>query len=82
MYEYAFRKRGCKVVDLRGRDFLKLLDFTPEEIRHLLKTAQTLKKQKRNHESHRHLNGKQVALIFEKDSTRTRCAFEAGAVDL
>ena len=70
------------MVDLRGRDFLKLLDFTPEEINHLLKVSQTLKKQKRNHESHRYLNGKQVALIFEKDSTRTRCSFEAGAVDL
>ena len=70
------------MVDLRGRDFLKLLDFTPEEIRHLLKVAAGLKKQKRNGEPHLHLKGKQVALIFEKDSTRTRCAFEAGAVDL
>ena len=70
------------MVDLRGRDFLKLLDFTPAEINHLLKVAVALKKQKRNHESHLHLKGKQVALIFEKDSTRTRCAFEAGAVDL
>ena len=70
------------MVDLRGRDFLKLLDFTPAEIRHLLKVAKALKKQKRNGESHLHLKGKQVALLFEKDSTRTRCAFEAGAVDL
>ncbi len=70
------------MVDLRGRDFLKLLDFTPEEIEHLLKVATTLKKQKHNNESHRYLKNKQVALIFEKDSTRTRCAFEAGAVDL
>lgn len=70
------------MVDLRGRDFLKLLDFTPKEIEHLLKVATTLKKQKHNHESHMYLKGKQVALIFEKDSTRTRCAFEAGAVDL
>jgi len=82
MYEYATRKRRCRMVDLRGRDFLKLLDFTPEEIKHLLKVATTLKKQKKNNESHRYLKGKQVALIFEKDSTRTRCAFEAGAVDL
>jgi ornithine carbamoyltransferase len=70
------------MVDLRGRDFLMLLDFTPEEINHLLKVATTLKKQKHNGESHRHLKGKQVALIFEKDSTRTRCAFESGAVEL
>ena len=70
------------MVDLRGRDFLKLLDFTPKEIEHFLKVAATLKKQKHNNESHMYLKGKQVALIFEKDSTRTRCAFEAGAVDL
>lgn len=70
------------MVDLRGRDFLKLLDFTPAEINHLLKVATTLKKQKHNHESHMYLKGKQIAMIFEKDSTRTRCSFEAGAVDL
>ena len=70
------------MVDLRGRDFLKLLDFTPTEINHLLKVAATLKKQKHNHESHMYLKGKQIAMIFEKDSTRTRCSFEAGAVDL
>ncbi len=70
------------MVDLRGRDFLKLLDFTPAEINHLLKVATTLKKQKHNHESHMYLKVKQIAMIFEKDSTRTRCSFEAGAVDL
>jgi len=70
------------MVDLRGRDFLKLLDYTPEEINHLLKVAEGLKKQKHAGIPHLHLKGKQVALIFEKDSTRTRCAFEAGAVDL
>ena len=82
MYEYATRKRRCKMVDLRGRDFLTLLDYTPKEIEHLLKVAATLKKQKHHHESHRYLKGKQVALLFEKDSTRTRCAFESGAKDL
>lgn len=70
------------MVDLRGRDFLKELDFTPKELKHLLKVAKTLKKQKRNNESHRYLKGKQIAMIFEKDSTRTRCAFEVGAHDL
>lgn len=70
------------MVDLRGRDFLKLLDYTPEEIKHLIRRAETLKKQKHNNESHRYLKGKQIAMIFEKDSTRTRCAFEAGAHDL
>lgn len=70
------------MVDLRGRDFLKLLDFTPEEIKHLLDVAISLKKKKHAGEPHRYLEGKQVALIFEKDSTRTRCAFEVGAKDL
>ena len=70
------------MISLKGRDFLKLLDFTPDEIRHLLKVAHTLKKEKHEHKPHRYLKGRQVALIFEKDSTRTRCAFEAGAVDL
>ncbi len=70
------------MINLKGRDFLKLLDFTPDEIRHLLKVAHTLKKEKHEHKPHRYLKGRQVALIFEKDSTRTRCAFEAGAKDL
>ena len=70
------------MVDLRGRDFLKLLDFTTEEIYHLLNVAYNLKQLKRNGIPHRYLEGKQIAMIFEKDSTRTRCAFEAGAHDL
>lgn len=70
------------MVDLRGKDFLKLLDFTPEEIEHLLDTAFRFKEMKRNRVPHEYLKGRQVALIFEKDSTRTRCAFEVGAKDL
>lgn len=70
------------MVDLRGRDFLKLLDFTTEEIYHLLNVSYNLKQLKRNGTPHRYLEGKQIAMIFEKDSTRTRCAFEAGAHDL
>ena len=70
------------MVNLKGRDFLKLLDYTPEEIRHLLNVAIDLKRKKRDGEPHRYLVGKQIAMIFEKDSTRTRCAFEAGAHDL
>lgn len=70
------------MVDLKGRDFLKLLDYTPEEITHLINVAIDLKKKKKNNISHRYLEGKQIAMIFEKDSTRTRCAFEAGAHDL
>ena len=82
MYEYAFGKGGCQLVDLRKKDFLKLLDFTPEEIEKFLDTAFRLKEMKRNGIPHNYLKGKQVALIFEKDSTRTRCAFEVAAKDL
>ena len=70
------------MVNLKGRDFLKLLDFTTEEIEHLLDVAIKLMEMKHNGVKHDYLRGKQVALIFEKDSTRTRCAFEVGAKDL
>ena len=69
-------------VDLSGRSFLKLLDFTPEEIQYLIDLSAELKEKKRNHEPHRYLEGRNVALIFEKTSTRTRCSFEVGAADL
>ena len=70
------------MVDLRGRDFLKLLDFTTEEIEYLLDSAAKFKNLKRSGLPHQYLKGKQVALIFEKDSTRTRCSFEVAAKDL
>jgi ornithine carbamoyltransferase len=70
------------MIDLRGRDFLKLLDFTTEEIEYLIDVAANLKQKKHSGEKHEYLKGKNVALIFEKDSTRTRCAFEVGAMDL
>ena len=70
------------MVDLRGKDFLKLLDFSTEEIEYLLDSAFKLKEMKRSRIPHEYLKGRQVALIFEKDSTRTRCAFEVGAKDL
>lgn len=69
-------------MDLRGRHFLKLLDYTPEEIRYLLDLSKVLKKKKRNHEDHRCLIGKNIVLLFEKTSTRTRCAFEVAGRDL
>ncbi len=69
-------------VSLSGRSFLKLLDFTPEEIRSLLDLSAELKAKKRAGEPHRYLEGRNVALVFEKTSTRTRCAFEVGAADL
>lgn len=69
-------------MDLRGRDFLKLLDYTEEEIMHLINVAMEFKKKKQNNEPHEYLKGKNIALIFEKDSTRTRCSFEVAAYDL
>lgn len=70
------------MIDLRGRDFLTLLDYTPEEINYLLDLSAKLKYKKQHHQKHEYLKGKNVALIFEKDSTRTRCAFEVAANDL
>jgi len=63
-------------------NFLKLLDFTPAEIQQFLDTAADLKAKKKAGIPHRYLEGKNVALLFEKDSTRTRCAFEVAAQDL
>ena len=69
-------------MNLKGKNFLKLLDFTPEEIDYLINYASDLKKQKKAGISHRICEGKSIALLFEKDSTRTRCAFEVAAADL
>lgn len=69
-------------MDLKGRDFLKLLDFTPEEILYLLDLAADLKEKKKKGIPVDIFRGKNVALIFEKTSTRTRCAFEVAAHDL
>ena len=67
---------------LYKRDFLKLLDYTPEEINYLIDLAAELKEKKKKGEPVDRLRGKNVALIFEKTSTRTRCAFECAAHDL
>ncbi len=69
-------------MDLRGRDFLKLLDYTPEEISYLLDLAADLKDKKKKGILVDHHRGKNIALIFEKTSTRTRCSFEIAAHDL
>lgn len=69
-------------MNLKGKNFLKLLDFTPEEIAGLLKLAADFKAQKKAGVPHDSLHGKNIALIFEKASTRTRCAFEVAAFDL
>ena len=65
-----------------GRDFLKLLDYTEDEILYLIDLAIDFKIKKHNGKKHDYLRGKNVVLLFEKDSTRTRCAFEVGAKDL
>ncbi len=69
-------------MNLKGRNFLKLLDFTPEEILYLIDLAADLKEKKKQGISHDSLTGKNIALIFEKTSTRTRCSFEVAAHDL
>ncbi len=67
--------------NLRNRHFLKLLDYTPEEIKFLLNLSADLKKAKYSGTEQQRLKGKNIALIFEKASTRTRCAFEVAAFD-
>ena len=69
-------------MNLKGKSFLTLLDFSPEEIEYFLFLAAELKTKKQQHIPHRMHEGKNVALIFEKTSTRTRCAFEVAAADL
>lgn len=71
-----------RAMDLKGRNFLTLKDFTPEEIVYLLDLAADLKEKKKNGIPVDHYKGKNVALIFEKDSTRTRCSFEVAAADM
>ena len=66
---------------LKGKSFLKLLDFTTEELQYLLDLAKKLKIDKKNGTEKKTMVGKNIALIFEKTSTRTRCAFEVGAYD-
>lgn len=70
------------MINLKGRDLLKLLDYTPEEIEYLINFAAELKAKKKAGIPHRLCEGKNVVLLFEKDSTRTRCAFEVAAADL
>lgn len=68
-------------INLKNRNFLKLLDFTPAEINYLLELSASLKKAKKDGAEKQQLKGKNIALIFEKASTRTRCAFEVAAFD-
>lgn len=69
-------------MNLTGRNFLKLIDFTPEEILYLIDLAAEYKEKKKNRVPHDDFRGRNIALIFEKTSTRTRCSFEVAAHDL
>ena len=69
-------------MNLKGKSFLKLLDFTTEEINGLIELASKLKQEKKQGVPHKVCQGKNIALVFEKTSTRTRCAFEVAASDL
>ena len=75
-------KKNKNIGFLQGKDFLKLLDFTPEEIGRLIDLAMELKQLKKGGIPHDFCKGKNIALIFEKNSTRTRCSFEVAAHDL
>ena len=69
-------------MNLKGRDLLTVLDYTEEELRYVLDTAKKLKMMKKEGLEHKFLSGKNIAILFEKDSTRTRCAFEVAGADL
>ena len=73
---------GETAMNLHGRDFLTLLDYTPDEIEYLLDLAAELKAKKKAGIPHKLHEGKNIALIFEKTSTRTRCSFEVAGHDL
>ncbi|MCK5762083.1 MAG: ornithine carbamoyltransferase subunit F, partial [Candidatus Izimaplasma sp.] len=68
-------------MNLNTRSFITLLDYTPEEINYLIDLSVKLKNEKYEGISHKHLSNKNIVLLFQKDSTRTRCAFEVGALD-
>ncbi len=69
-------------MNLKGRSLLTLLDYSTDEIQYLINLAKRLKEEKKQGIPHRYLEGKNIVLLFQKDSTRTRCAFEVGAYDL
>ena len=69
-------------MNLKNRSLLTLLDYTPKEIKYLISLAKKLKKEKRKGKINKSLFGKNIVILFQKDSTRTRCAFEVAAMDL
>ena len=74
-------KKTQMTINLKGRSFLKLLDLTPDEINYLIDLSIKLKADKISGSEEQKLKGKNIALIFEKSSTRTRCAYEVAALD-
>ena len=80
--KYSAEKWKSEKISLFGRDFLKILDFSTEELEYMLDIAAYLKDCKKNAQAHRLCEGKNIALIFEKTSTRTRCSFEVAGHDL
>ena len=80
--EIFMKMERDRIMDLKGRNFLTLKDFTPEEITYLIDLAADVKEKKKQGIPVDHWRGKNVALIFEKDSTRTRCSFEVAAHDM
>eukprot|EP00831_Metopus_contortus_P054573 TRINITY_DN45974_c0_g1_i3.p1 TRINITY_DN45974_c0_g1~~TRINITY_DN45974_c0_g1_i3.p1 ORF type:complete len:111 (+),score=36.97 TRINITY_DN45974_c0_g1_i3:85-417(+) len=81
-YMGLFMEKSSVAAGLKGKSFLKLMDFSQEEIKYFIDLAAELKKQKKEGKEVRHLTGKNVVLLFEKDSTRTRCAFEVACLSL
>ncbi|MBQ9018321.1 ornithine carbamoyltransferase [Candidatus Saccharibacteria bacterium] len=69
-------------MDFKGRDFLRILDFSEEELRYMLDTAKAFKKMKHDGQNHKVFPNKNIVIVFEKTSTRTRCAFEVAGYDL
>ena len=69
-------------MNFKGRDFLRILDFSEEELRFMLDAAKRFKEMKHAGENHKYFPGKNIAVLFEKTSTRTRCAFEVAGYDL
>lgn len=68
--------------NFRGKNFLKLIDFSSQDIRYLIELSKNFKSMKRAGVPHRYLEGKNIVLLFEKTSTRTRCSFEVAGHDL
>lgn len=69
-------------MNLKGRDFLRILDFSEAELRYMLDVAKKFKEMKHNHQNHKYFPNKNIAILFEKTSTRTRCSFEVAGYDL